>query len=368
MNTQQVGAKLQALVEEIVSKDGLIKNAVLGVAQEGSDFTWSGAAGFADAAGRTAMQPETPYYQASITKMYTASAIMMLQERGQLTLGDKIAKHLPGGVVDGIHRFKGTDYSRELTIRHLVSHTSGLADYSTDRPKGGKSLFDQLFTEGDRAFSLEDVVRLVREDLTPKFAPAARGRAHYSDTNYQLLGAIIEAVTGKPLHEAFEEFFFRPLGLTQTYLAGYPRSGVRGEPATIFHKERALSLDLAMKSVSAQGGMVSTVSDSLRFIRAFRRGELFARKETIDAMQQWNKIFFPFQYGYGLMRFKLPWLLSPFAPSPELIGHSGSTGSFLFYNKELNLYFAGTVNQNTRVRTPMAVMLKAADIIRRASR
>lgn len=377
MNHQQVGAKLQTLLDNLVSKDRLIHNAVLGVAHENSGFTWSGAAGYADQARRTLMQPETPFFLASVTKMYTAAAIIMLQERGKLDLGDKISKHLPGALIQGLHRFKGADFTPALTIRHLISHTSGLADYSLDRPKHGKSLFDRLFTEGDQAFTLEDVVRMVRDDLAPKFPPAIpdlntglhlRAKAHYSDTNYQLLGAIIESVTESPLHAVFEEFFFRPLNLTQTYLYGYPRMTAPAEPAPIFHKDRALSLPLAMKSVSAQGGMVSTVNDSLRFMRALTQGEFFARKGIFEAMLQWNPLFFPFQYGYGLMRFQLPRLLSPFSPSPELVGHSGSTGSFLYFAKELNLYLAGTINQNQRQRAPSSLMLQAAEIIRRIGR
>lgn len=373
MNPQQVSAKLQTLLDNTVGSDKLIHNAVLGVAHLDSNFTWSGAAGYTDQARRTPMQADTPFFLASITKMYTTAAVMILQERGKLALGDKISQYLPAALIQGIHRYKGTDYTPQLTIRHLVSHTSGLADYSLDRPKGGKSLFDRLFTEGDRAFTLDDVVRMVREDLTPKFPPAVpdaktglhlKARAHYSDTNYQLLGAIIESVTERPLHAVFEEFFFRPLNLTQTYLHGHPGINVSGAPAAIFHKERALNLDLAMKSVSAQGGMVSTVGESLRFMKALTQGELFARKDTFETMQQWNKLFFPLQYGYGLMRFKLPWLLSPFAPSPELVGHSGSTGSFLYFAKELNLYVAGTVNQNQRQRAPFPLMLKVAEIFR----
>lgn len=374
MNPQQVSAKLQTLIENVVSSDKLIQNAVLGVAHDDSEFRWSGAAGCADQARRTPMQPETPFFLASITKMYTASAIMILQERGKLLLGDKISNHLPSALIQGLHRYKGTDYTQRLTIRHLISHTSGLADYSLDRPKHGKNLFERLFTEGDRAFTLQNVVSMVRDDLTPKFPPAVpdqntglhlRAKAHYSDTNYQLLGAIIEAVTERPLHAVFEDFFFRPLNLTQTYLRGYPRISAAPEPAAIFYKDRALHIDLAMKSVSAQGGLVSTISDSLRFLKALTQGELFARKDTFQTMQQWNKLFFPLQYGYGLMRFQMPRLLSPSFASQEFVGHSGSTGSFLYFCKELNLYIAGTINQTERQRTPFPLMLKVAEIFRR---
>jgi len=365
MNQELVGAKLQTLLDNLVRKDKSIYNATLGVATEEPNFTWAGAAGTADAAGGTAMQPETPYFLASITKMYTAVAVMILQERGRLDLGDRLAKYLPASLIQGIHRLKGTDYTDQITLRQLLSHSSGLADYSLERPRQGKPFHLCLFTEGDRSFTVDDVMRLVRDELTPYFPPSAT-KAHYSDTNYQLLGAVIEAATGGRLHDLFAELFFLPRGMTQTYLSGYPRMAAPAEPAKIYFRDRALNIPQAMKSIGAQGGMVSTSQDSLRFLQALTRGEVFARRETFAAMQQWNKIFFPLEYGLGLMRFKMPRWMSPFMPAPELVGHSGSTGSFLYYSAERKLYIAGTVNQVERQRAPFQIMLQVAEILRKA--
>ncbi len=197
MTPQEAGTALQTLLDNVVKKDKLLFSAVLGVAHGDSGFTWSGAAGYADQARRTPMNP--PFFVASVTKLYTAAAILLLQEQGSLDLSDKLSKHLPDALIEWIHRFKGTDCSRSLTIRHLISMTSGIADYSLDN----------------------------------KFAPGTK--AYYSDTNYYLLGAIIEAVTGQPLHMVFEEFFFRPLSMTQTCLYGYPRTNPPGEHASSSH-------------------------------------------------------------------------------------------------------------------------------------
>ena len=85
-------------------------------------------------------------------------------------------------------------------------------------------------------------------------------------------------------------------------------------------------------------------------------------------MRRWNRIFFPLQYGCGLMRFKLPRLLSPFGFSPELVGHSGSSGSFLFYCAEIDLYIAGTLNQMAMPRAPFPLAVKVAQLFRRPMR
>ena len=221
---------------------------------------------------------------------------------------------------------------------HLVSQTSGLPDYFEAAPKGGQSLFDLIVSEGDTAWDLEYVVDIAKNHLSPKFAPEPMGqahsgkKAHYADTNYQLLGAIIEAVMERPLQEAFEELIIGPLALSATYLHGHgqPLSPSQGAPASIYYGQMALYLDKAMRSFGPDGGMVSNVQDSLRFLRAIMEGDLFKDHSTLERMMNWKKIFFPMQYGLGLMRFKLPRIFSPFSPTPELVGHSGVSSAFLF--------------------------------------
>ena len=92
------------------------------------------------------------------------------------------------------------------------------------------------------------------------------------------------------------------------------------------------------------------------------QGKLFAGPATLDRMQRWKRIFFPFQYGLGLMRFKLPRILSPLSATPELIGHSGATSSFLFYSPIDRLYIGGTLNQLENQGRPFRLMIKVVKI------
>jgi CubicO group peptidase (beta-lactamase class C family) len=365
--------KLHKLVDDLLKgKD--IHNLLLGLQSGDAQFKWAGAAGIAVPETGASMQPDTPFFIASVTKMYTAAAVMLLKESGKLKLDDKIQEYLPEELIAGLHRYQGVDYTQSITIRHLVSHTSGIADYFLQKPKGGQNFMERLLKEGDLEWDPAGAVRIATEDLEPNFPPAdfsnAQGqplKASYSDTNYQLLGVIIEAAAGAPLHQVFEQFFFAPLELNQTYLYGYPREQISEakEPAHLFYKQREMRLDKAMKSFWADGGIVSTLDDSLRFIQAFMSGGLFQNPQTLPDMMHWNKIFFPMEYGYGLMRFKLPWFMSPFNPSPEMIGHSGSTGAFLYYAHELDLYLAGTINQSASQSAPFRLMLKAAQLYKK---
>ncbi|MGB3701147.1 MAG: serine hydrolase domain-containing protein, partial [Anaerolineales bacterium] len=208
--------RLQSELDALASKNSDIFNPVLGITNTRGDFYWAGAAGNAYTDKADAMEVDTPIFIASITKMYTGAATMILEERGQLSLDDPISKYLPGSLVEGLHRYKGHDYSDQLTIYHLVSQTSGLPDYFMDKPKGGVSIFDRLLVEGDFAWDLDEVVDITRNSLSPKFPPEPKDQlnsgkqAFYSDTNYQLLGAILESATEKQLHEIFSELIIEP--------------------------------------------------------------------------------------------------------------------------------------------------------------
>lgn len=367
MDETQIRSKLQALVDSAVRPRKGIVNAVMGAAY-GEHFTWEGAAGQADA-GRP-MRADTPFLIASITKMFTAAAAWILHSRGTLRLDDPVDRYLDSALIAGLHHGQGGDHTGALTVRHLITQTSGLPDYFLDKPAAGERVFDRLLTGGDRAWELEDVIQITREAFPAKFAPApfsgpaapAKRKAHYSDTNYKLLGRIIEVVEGKPLAAVFQELFFDPFDLRQTYLFGSPPAGQVEPPARVYYKERPMQIDRLMASHGPEGGIVSTVSDLLRFGRAYFSGELFAKHGSPPPEHAWNAIFFPFAYGVGLMRFQLPRLMMPFGYSPTLTGHSGSSGSFLYYDPALDLVLAGTINQMAQRNLPVQLMLKAAQI------
>jgi CubicO group peptidase (beta-lactamase class C family) len=190
-------------------------------------------------------------------------------------------------------------------------------------------------------------------------------KAYYSDTNYQLLGAVIEAAAQKPLSEVFSELIVEPLELSSTYLHGHedPKTTPKNPPANIYYKTKPLYLDKAMTSFGADGGMVSNVEDTLGFLRVFMEGQLFGHPSTLQRMKSWRKIFFPFQYGLGLMRFKWPRIFSPFSSTPELIGHSGASSAFLFQSVTDHICIGGTLNQLENRRRPFGLMLKVIKIV-----
>jgi CubicO group peptidase (beta-lactamase class C family) len=300
------------------------------------------------------MTPDTPYFIASVTKMVTAAIVMRLQGEKRIDLQAPVSDYLPPSLTEAIHVYKGTDYSPRIKIAHLLDQSSGLADYEADKPRGGKSILDELKAGQDRAIDTSQAIEIIR-NLTPRFPPGTRGRAHYSNANYRLLGAVIESVTGTPMAANFEEMIFAPLGLRHTYLFDWtaPLSGE--DPATIYLKKAPAKVPKYLSSNVSDGGLVSTASECLIFLRAFFEGRLFD-KTFLDRMMSWNSMFFPMRYGYGLMYFRLPRFFWP-SPLPEFIGHSGSTGSFAFTCPSRSMYLAGTVNQIASPSKPFFLMI-----------
>lgn len=310
--------KIQGVVVKIESGDG--------------SFSWQGSAGNLDTG--------SSYFIASTTKLYITAMILHLRKEGKLDLDDTLVDYLAPDLIAGIQVFKGVDYSESITLKQLLAHTSGVPDYFEDKPVNKDKLIKTLLNGQDECWSFEDVMNMVRT-MKPQFAPGTPGKAHYSDTNFQLLDQVIETITKEKIASALQEYIFQHLKLENTYLYQDIQDT---EPEDIYYKKEKLHIPQAMASFRGDGGIVSTVDESMIFLKAFFKGTFFP-VEYLEELQEWNKIFFPLQYGVGIMRFKLPRIFSPLKGVPEFWGHSGLSGAFSYYSPSKDLYFTGTVNQ-----------------------
>jgi len=354
---------LERIVAGSVAGNRSIKNCVLALSKGDGAFEWSGAAGIAHEGDNRAMTGDTPIFVASVTKLYTATIVMLLAEQGALALDDPMAKYLPKDLIRGIHVLDGKDYSGEVTIRELLSHRSGIADYYDQKASDGKSLFDLLRENPERLWTVDDAISRARDKLKPNFAPGTR--TSYSDTNFLLLGKVIETVTGSPLDVAFETRIFGPLGLKHTWLIGYPRAplGSFDDPADVFDGEGDITHARFSPSYWADGGIVSNVKDMIVYLRALNEGRI-VDAQTLEQMRDWHPWRFPMQYGLGTMLFRLPDLAATATGLPELWGHSGSTGSFLYYSRSDDLYVAGTVDQTEANAKPFSLIRGVLKVMR----
>lgn len=338
--------KLQTTLQKTVDNKTIF-GVTFQVEKGDGSFTFAGSAGN--------LQNDSQYFIASTTKLYTTAIILKLAAQNALQLDAPITQYLPGEITHGLLIRKGTDYGPQLTTRQLLSHTSGLPDYFQQKKASGKSLLEEITSGIDQAWSFEQAIAEAKK-MPPAFLPGEKGKALYSDTNYQLLGRIIETVSGLSYASALEQWIFSPLGLQKTYLYA---NQADTRPAPLYYKNKPLPIPLAMISFGSDGGIVSTAAESMTFLKAFFRGQFFPAA-YFNEMKRWNRIFFPLEYGMGLSRFALPRIFSPFQPLPDFLGHSGLSGAVAFYAPAKDLFITGTVNQVAAPDRSFRLMLELA--------
>lgn len=292
---------------------------------ESPDGRYYAAIGAGDVAACVPLAPDAHIQIGSNTKTMTAAIIYQLQEEGLLSTSDLVSEWLP----DEIAKFPS---SEQITIDMLLTHTSGLFDYLSEEPG---ELGDLLSNDPDvlgREFSPQELVQMAADAGKQEFAPGESGKWSYSNTGYIMLGLIIEAATGQPLPEVFQERVFTPLGLEDTYFGlGLPDDDrlPQGYLTSPFdYNTRSWNMSQAW----AAGAVVSTAEDTAAYVKALFSGELFQDEATLAAMLAPASPDYPghndrFYYGHG-MNFK-----------DGFLGHGGQTLGFetdMGYNPELD--------------------------------
>jgi CubicO group peptidase (beta-lactamase class C family) len=305
-------------------RSGEIHSASILVARRGKIVLHNGFGRMSAASGAAAVQPDSVYLLASITKPVTACALMLLVERGSVALNDPVKRYLP--------EFQGGDKDKVL-VRDLVSHTSGLPDMLPEN------------TELRRAHApLSTFVE--RTYKTPLlYAPGTDFR--YQSMGILLAGAIVEKITGMRLREFVKRDIFDPLGMRNSAI------GVGSVPvadtvqawvspnANAADNERFGANSAYWRDMGHPwGGMHSTVTDLARLLTAVLNGGIYGGKRlfspaTTTAMitDQNQKLGAPWGLGWALGRSKA-WNFFGDLVSAKTFGHAGATGTVAWADPE----------------------------------
>ena len=173
------------------------------------DWIYYKALGVADIETGELIRCDQPYQIGSSTKMMTAAVLLQLQEEGKLNLDDKLSDDLPKIAA-------ALPYGDQITLRMLANDTSGLFNYTDNAADGTQGILEGGLADPSllsKGYTPDELVQYAIDHGTPNFEPGAEGQWSYSNTNYVLLGLIIEELTGKPLADVFEERIFAPLGM-----------------------------------------------------------------------------------------------------------------------------------------------------------
>ena len=328
-------ANLDALISDKLP--AIAPGCVVLVAKKGR-IVYKKAFGMANLELHVAMQPGMIFRIGSITKQYTAIAILQLVEQGKISLQDTVQKYVPGYPSHG----------QPITIENLLTHTSGIPDYEIlnihipnairiDLP--AKQMIDSL------------------GKLPLDFMPGSK--YHYSNSNYFLLGYIIEQVSGRSYPDHLSESLFKPAGLSHTYYDS-PTEIIpnRANGYARYQKKYFNAGYISMTQVFAAGALVSNVEDLYKWHKALYSYTLI-KKETLE------KAFTPFklaggelsEYGYG-------WMIKKRNGSTS-IEHSGGIDGFQsdeIYFPEQDIFIATLYNSLNEGGTDVSFMALDNDI------
>lgn len=287
--------RMQAVDTLMRPYEGAVPGASLLVLEDGAPVlrkSW----GMADLENDVPATPATNFRLASITKQFTAAAILLLAEDGQLALDDRARRWLPSlpASQDGI------------TLRHLLTHTSGLVDYEEIMP-------EDLETQLRDA----DVLELQEGESRVYFAPGGGWR--YSNGGYALLALVVERASGMTFQEFLRQRIFLPLGMENTlaYVQGGPPVPHRAYGYSLVAGEWTRTDQSATSAVLGDGGIYSSIDDLARWDAALYDDRLLSDESRRLAFTPWVESDDPdVAYGYG-------WRITG-----DMLWHSGETIGF----------------------------------------
>ena len=299
------------------------------IAQKGK-VIYKKAFGLANLELNAPMKEEMVFNIASITKQFTAVAILQLAEQGKFSLQDEITKYLPDYPVNG----------QKITIENLLTHTAGI-------PGSDIEALNKL-QAGRRYVTLPEIIDTFKTRPLD-FAPGTK--MVYSNNGYMLLGAIIEKVSGIPYPEYLEKNLFKPAGMLQSHFGddfkivkNRPSNYVYSTADSLFFNTRGGKTEIAYSA----GAIQSTADDMFKWNQALITHKLI-KKESLEKAQTDNKLADGKNtyYGYG-------WFVGNNQGSP-IAEHGGNMGGFMshaIYLPQEDIYVAVLYNFRDPARLP----------------
>lgn len=273
-----------------------------GVAVNGQPVNLAGY-GMADLEREVRNSANTIFEAGSVSKQFTAAAVLLLALDGKLSLDDSVRKYVPE---------VPAAYGDTITIRQMLQHTSGLRDWGVVADVAG-------WPRGTRQYTHAHVLDIVSRQSELNFAPGTRWS--YSNTGYNLAAIIVERVSGVSLQEFTRTRIFEPLGMTSTSWRDDHTRVVKRRALAYGETPEGFRLQMPFENVYGNGGLLTTVGDLLEWDENFSSGKVGGEK-FVSEMQRTGHFQDGKPHNYALGLF-----VSEYKGVPE-VSHSGSTGGY----------------------------------------
>jgi D-alanyl-D-alanine carboxypeptidase len=279
-----LAGQLQSYLDQAV-KEYAVPGAVLSIITSNNQY-WTGSSGVADLETNRKLEPTYRFRIGSITKTFVALLMLQQVQDGKLTLDDAIDKFYPGLV-------KGGD---KITVRLLLNHSSGLYDYLNEPTS---TFMKQAAANKEKMWDPADIVATTNND--PRYFDPGKGW-HYSNTNYLVVGLILEKVSGTTIENLIQRRIILPLGLDNTFFSWATRLSEPFARGYVENEGKLADITFINSNLSpfwTAGNMVSVASDVKTWALALQKGALLneaMRKE----MYTFLDTGMGFSYGLGL--------------------------------------------------------------------
>ncbi|MFC1481751.1 serine hydrolase domain-containing protein [Candidatus Neomarinimicrobiota bacterium] len=347
--------KIQQLLERSVTRDKHVNLGLLLVHSDKLDIHWQYAAGEVE-------DVNARYHIASIGKIFTSTLISQLVEQGRLRFDTPITKILPDTLLDDLFVYEGADYRDEVQVRHLLNHTSGVADWFEDKPKKGPTFLQQALNDPERVRTHDDAMLFTQKHLQAVAQPGKK--FHYSDTGYHLLGKIVEITTGDSLHQVLHQQIFNPLKMHQSQMLFYSEPTDSGAPEMLptLMGDVEVGSHKWLKADWAGGGGVTNTEDLLTYMQALVNHKLLS-EQTLTAWHDLARFGYGIDYGYGIVLLNFHKFSPFYSKDLNVWGNWGSIATFMFYNPKHDAYIIGAFNQSRYIRKVVPFLMRVMKII-----
>ncbi|MEE9430580.1 MAG: serine hydrolase domain-containing protein [Melioribacteraceae bacterium] len=260
--------------------------------------------GYEDHKLKIDLTTKTKFQIASVSKPFTSYAILLLKQRGELSLEDSVQKYFPKFPYKGV------------TIRLLLIHKSGIPEYNY--------FSDKYWIDRKTTITNDDVLDLMSDHEIKRYYLPDR-KYNYINTNYAVLASIVEKVSGKSFEDFMKKEIFEPLEMNDSFVYRKGKKKLTGNVATGYRSRRRKVKDYYQNGVVGDKGVYTTVEDMLKFDQELYKGTLLSKENINEAFKPAHKkLHIHDNYGYG-------WRINAKDSTNKIVYHNGWWKGFRSY-------------------------------------
>lgn len=303
------------------------------------------------------------FHSASIGKMFCSTLILMAIEKSLIKLDSKVSNLLGAKTLDNLFMYKGYDYRNDVTIEHLLSHTSGINDYFEGKTFNKRNFLKEVLKDKNHIYTPNELLDFTKNNQHAIGIPGKKFL--YSDSGFLLLGFILEEIYQQSYSNILIEQIIRPLALNDTHMCFHDDDFDQSKLAPILFKGVRMELAKSLSCDYSGGGLQTSAKDLATFLKALFSQKLVSNLSLLKMIEPRNSFHGVMRYGLGMIELKLnrlaPWLID----YESLFGGVGSLSVLAFYDLKNNDVYIINLGDSSKMRLSFFILIKMAKLLKK---